>query len=136
MSDQEFGEVVSEIASSKGDPLASAEIFSRLKRSQLENEKLRVQLDFVKQNIELRKNFATWTKEIVTAWIVCLGASLLFLAVYRGVSGEKLFSDWILVTLLGTSTATIIGLPLVIIKGLFSSDENNEDKGKKDEDKG
>ena len=67
-------------------------------------------------------------EEIVTAWIICLGAALLFLAVYRGISGEKLFSDWILVTLLGTSTATIIGLPLVIIKGLFLNDKKNENR--------
>lgn len=127
MSDQAFEEVVSEIASSEQDPGSSAELFLRLKKLELENEKLKLQLELVKQNMELRSNFANWTREIVTAWIVFLGASLLFLAVYRGISGEKLFSDWILVTLLGTSTATIIGLPLVIIKGLFLDDKKDGD---------
>ena len=73
---------------------------------------------------KLQGDFAKWTREIVAAWIVGLGTFFVCLAIYRGNSGEELFSDWILALLLGTSTATIIGLPMVIIRGLFTNHKN------------
>ena len=85
-------------------------------------EDVEIQGEELKQ--KLQGDFAKWTREIVTAWIIGLGVFFVCLAIYRGNSGERLFSDWILAMLLGTSTATIIGLPLVIIKGLFSSEKN------------
>lgn len=82
-----------------------------------------------RQKRVLRRDFAVWTKGIVNRWIAGLAIFFLILTVCRIYNPKlRLFSDLVLVTLLGTSTATIIGLPLVIIKGLFPRDENNKDK--------
>ena len=87
--------------------------------------------------LELQKDFAGWTRKIVNRWIVGLVVFFAILAIYQIIweiccvgfnhcpeNSYLLFSNWVLITLLGASTATIVGLPLVVIKGLFSSDKN------------
>lgn len=101
---------------------AKARIAAKTDKGRTKEE---VEIEGEKLKQELQKDFAGWTRNIVNIWIIGLGVSLISLAIYRGSSGKELFSDWILALLLGTSTATIIGLPLVIIKGLFSERNSN-----------
>ncbi len=76
----------------------------------------------VKQDVEdkkhkrqLQRDFAGWGKWVVSIWLIFV--ALLLLA--HGFSFVN-FSDYVLITILGTTTICVLSLCFIIIKGLFS----------------
>ena len=95
------------------NPIDDAILAERTHANYIENEK---------QTRKLREKFATWTIGVVNAWIGILVIAFWLLALHKSFYPEvEIFSDFVLVTLLGTSTATILGLPYIILRGLFPS---------------
>lgn len=65
-----------------------------------------------KDNTNLRKWLTDWTITVVTIW--------LFLVILLISLNDGRFSDSVIITLLGTTTINILGLPYIIINRLFS----------------
>lgn len=81
-------------------------------RKWLENEDLR-------NNIQLRKYLAYWSFGIISVWIVIV-AIILF-------DNKCLeLSENIIITMLVTTTANILGLPIIVLRNLFPSKEKEE----------
>ena len=79
-----------------------------------------------KQRRELREKFGTWTRKTVIAWIIGLGVVLASARAGKGLLGKNIFSNSVLITLLGTTTATVLGLPYIILKGLFPERKDSD----------
>ena len=86
-----------------------------LKELRIKNERLEIENERLKNENRYRDMFVDWTIRLVTIFLCCTG---------RVVVMNETLSDGIKITLLWTTTATIIGLPYVIVKGLF----DNKDK--------
>lgn len=69
-------------------------------------------------NINLRKDLVPWMKWIVVAWLVFTGIIViidLFFSTFLG----KALNDAVLCALLTTTTANVLGLAIIVLKGLF-----------------
>ena len=71
------------------------------------------------QRLDHRERFATRTIELVNLYLI-----IVWVAVFINDS----LSDAIKITLLWTTTATVIWLPLVIVRWLFKNENNNSSK--------
>lgn len=67
-----------------------------------------------KQDTEFRKHFSNWVMSIVPTWLG-LTMVLLFLTGF----GCTRFSDTVVVALLTTTTANVLGLAFIVLKGMF-----------------
>ena len=81
-------------------------------REWLENEDLW-------NNIKLRKVLAYWSFGIITAWII-----LVAIVLFDNKCLE--LSENIIITMLVTTTANILGLPIIVLRNLFPSKEKEE----------
>lgn len=66
----------------------------------------------------LRKYSAVWVMVVVSVWLLVV----LLILILCGASVITIQSG-VLIALLGTTTANIIGLPLVLLKGLYPKEE-------------
>ena len=66
------------------------------------------------QDTEQRKNLATWVTAIITVWLV----SILIIFVCSG-CGVLVYESSVIIALLSTTTANIIALGVIVMKGLF-----------------
>lgn len=66
------------------------------------------------QNTKYRRYFSVWVMIIVPSWLV-LVLALLALCAFSVAA----LSDTVLVTLLATTTANILGLAFIVLKGMF-----------------
>lgn len=70
-------------------------------------------------------------RKYLVYWVMCLSSLWLIIVGYILCSvgfGYMVFSDTVLLMLLGTTTANVLGLPLIVLHGLFSNKsilENN-----------
>lgn len=71
------------------------------------------------QEIRLRERFARWARITVTVWLAFIGAFLIAAGAINFFFDKIPYSDAVLITLLGTTTANVIALTVLIIKGLF-----------------
>ena len=71
-----------------------------------------VSLQRFAEDTKLRRELAVWTYELITAWLITTFL-LLILSKCIGISNS------VLIALLTTTTANVLGLPLVVLKGLF-----------------
>ena len=81
-------------------------------------EEARLKNNAEKQRQYLQRSFGVWAKWTVSLWLVMITMIL----VWEGVAERAIYSDNVLITLLATTTANVIALTLVIIKGLFPAD--------------
>lgn len=68
-----------------------------------------------KQNRKQRSALAWWTFVLITAWLFFVGVALYIVA------RQSHLSDIVLCTLLTTTTANVLGLPFIILRGLFKT---------------
>ena len=79
----------------------------------IDKDTLKVQVnDRYRQDTKLRKIFSIWTFVIISTWIVATFVLLFF-------NSKLEIDNSVYIALLTTTTANIIGLPLVVLKGLF-----------------
>lgn len=77
------------------------------------------EIDRYKQNTEYRKNLTRWVMWTSVCW---LGFVAVILVLNSSINGFVL-SDAVLAVLLGTTTANVLGLALIVLKGMFSGSE-------------
>lgn len=64
-----------------------------------------------------RNILAFWTMAIICVWMIFIGVIVV-------ICGRHLFlSDVVLVALLGTTTATVLGLAAIVLRGYFKSNQ-------------
>lgn len=66
------------------------------------------------QDTKFRKHFSNWVMAIVPSWLL-LTMTLMFFTGFRLTS----FSDGVIVALLTTTTANVLGLAFIVLKGMF-----------------
>lgn len=64
-------------------------------------------------NIKHRKKLIKWGTRLSTCYLICVILILCYTMISKGLNSS------VLITLLGTTTAIVLGLPLVVLKGLF-----------------
>ncbi len=96
----------------------SVTVDDRAKKEQrdLSKERERAELKSLRQDIEQRARYARQIFRLICTWLVALLGVLVFQGF--GLSGFKL-SDSVLMTLIGGSTGSVLGLFLVVVRYLF-----------------
>ena len=72
------------------------------------------------QNMELRQQYAAKAFDVVRVWLGVI-ATILFL---QGLSDEFFLSDTVILALIGSTTAGVLGLPAIVLHNLFPSGKN------------
>lgn len=67
-------------------------------------------------NLKYRGMLVWWTTFLTSVYLIFV---VIFLCVYATKNNFK-FSENLMITLLATTTATVLGLPAIVLKGLFS----------------
>ncbi|MFK7002116.1 hypothetical protein V3470_14490 [Flavobacterium oreochromis] len=89
-----------------------------LQRAQI--QKLNSELDRYKEDTSLRSNLAKVFTLIISFWLL----AVILILVGNNCNHYNL-SDNVLITLMVTSTANVIGMMLIILRNLFPSNESN-----------
>lgn len=89
-----------------------------LLKQRLENKHAQTKIDEEEQKQELRREFATWAKWVVSIWLVFVTLVLIAVGICNYFS-ITLYPNTVLITLLASTTINVIALSMVIIKGLF-----------------
>lgn len=72
---------------------------------------------------QLRRHTAYWVMVVVSEWLL----AVICLIILTG-RGELQLDKTVLITLLGTTTINILGLPFVLLQGLYYKPTNNKKK--------
>ncbi len=84
-----------------------------------QKENFQIKNEDARQNKELRKQFAYWSKRTVNVYLVVVAIIL----ICSGVKGDWFkLSDTVLSVLLGTTTLNVLGMGYIVLKGLFPKD--------------
>ena len=85
-----------------------------------EEEEKKSEIERYKIDTELRKSLAKWSFWIITGWIIGVIVVLMLN------SHCFCLSDDVLKVILITTTANILGLPIIVLRNLFPLKENKE----------
>lgn len=83
-----------------------------------EQEKIRYS-----QDTKFRKHLTRWVMFIIPIWLY-----MVFQLLCKCANGQWHLSDVVLSTLLATTTANILGLANIVLKGMFLKEHRKEDK--------
>ncbi len=79
------------------------------------------------QEIKHRNILVYWVIGVVSIWLIIVLIILFKQGSFSLTLSESFnLSDKVIMTLLGTTTVNILGLPYIILKGLFKSDKDKE----------
>lgn len=87
-----------------------------------------VKLQRIHENTRARQRLEKWTTRIIVWYLIFVAMFLLAYSAIRFVWGVCVVSDVVIVTLLSSTTVTIIGLPLILLKGHFPNADNERTK--------
>ncbi len=90
----------------------------KAERQYLENEKSRIELGGLRQDIRARKLYAALFFALACAWVVVISVLLFFQGFGGGNLGFRL-SDSVLLAAIGSTTADIVGVVYVVANYLF-----------------
>lgn len=99
-----------------------------------ENISLSKQLTYmhrVVENTNARRRLERWSLRVIVWYLVIVG--IVVFASYLHITGRTLLQipNSIMIAILTTTTANIIGLGLIVLRGHFLAKENNEEDNKK-----
>lgn len=72
----------------------------------------------IETNIKLRLELVPWMRWIVIAWLIFTGVIVIADLIVTAILGRAL-SDAVVCALLTTTTANVLGLAVIVLKGLF-----------------
>jgi hypothetical protein len=98
-------------------PENSPSSFSDVDTQTLDTQIKYSELDRFKSNTKDRKWLAVWTAATVSVWLILVLLILIFNNSFLQLT------DTVLVTLLGTTTLNVLGLPFIVLRGHFLSSE-------------
>lgn len=75
------------------------------------------------QDTRFRKYLAIWVMWIVPVWLL----AVIVILILCGIEIFSLKSN-VLITLLATTTVNVLGLAYIVLKGLFTDPQNNQNK--------
>lgn len=76
----------------------------------------KVRIARLKENTEHRRNLVGWVKNLIPAYLIFI-LVLVFLSGFKCIPFA--LSDTVLVALLSTTTANVLGLAAIVLRGLF-----------------
>lgn len=85
------------------------------------NRRRQLQNESEEQKQKLQKEFAKWAKLIVSLWLIFIAILLVAAAVTSFLRQSQIFSDKVLITLLTATTVNVLGMVIIVIKGLFAN---------------
>ena len=91
-----------------------AEVFNNSNQNIATNSKYTLEEERFKQNTNTRLILSWWVIILITLWLAFTG----FVVVYKGTE----LSDAVMIALLTTTTANVIGLGFILLNGLFPRD--------------
>lgn len=92
-----------------------------LEQQRYDIEKLKEEVEGIKQDIAYRKHLTRWVMCIVPTWLIGV-----LLAVFLCASNVWELSDIAMSALLTTTTANILGLAYIVLKGMFPQKSEKE----------
>ena len=102
-----------------GASIMPQETLNDAKYDNIDNNDLKQQKgERYKQDTKYRKHLTCWVMHIVSLWLF-----LVIILVYFCGFNLCWLSDWAITALLGTTTANILGLAYIILKGMFQTNK-------------
>lgn len=102
---------------------------SKVNSKTLEEQERAAAVGRFEDDTQHRKKLVGWIKILIPVYLACIGVILFLVGLYdfqlalfsRAISLKFGFilSDTVLVALLGTTTANVIGLAAIVLRGLF-----------------
>ena len=89
------------------------------------SEKIDPPTERYKDTSQLRRHTGYWVMIVVSQWLFVV----ICLVILVGLNSLEL-NDSVIITLLGTTTVNIIGLPFVLLKGLYPQDKEGQSSAK------
>lgn len=77
--------------------------------------------DRYKQDTKWRDRLAWWVIGVTSSWMLII----LLILVIKGFCSTFDLEKEVLITLLATTTATVLGLPLIVLRGIFSEGKHH-----------
>jgi hypothetical protein len=100
------------------DALRMAEIDLALKNEEL--RKIRIENDDKKDLIEHKKGMIQWTQRVVGVYLLFVACVFIYYIVFQVYLAEEPgIPQEVIITLLASTTASIVGLPFAINKSIF-----------------
>lgn len=81
----------------------------------------RVTLDRYKQDTKWRDLLAKWVVRVTSIWMF----TILVILLIKGFCSTFDLEKEVLITLLATTTANVLGLPLIVLRGIFSEGKHH-----------
>ena len=81
--------------------------------------------------LQLKEDIFKWTQKVVKYYLIFVGVLISFVAIRMPLVSEYVsidLTDGVVITLLATTTATIVGLVALIITSLFPKDQKDKQK--------
>ena len=81
--------------------------------------------------LQLKEDIFKWTQKVVKYYLIFVGVLISFVAIRIPLVSEYVsidLTDGVVITLLATTTATIVGLVALIITSLFPKDQKDKQK--------
>jgi len=103
---------------------SSAEDFYEIQQKQQEEkhqqelEKLKQEVKRMEENTYERKSLSYWVRCVIPSWLSFTAISFIL----NGFNIIKI-SESVMITLLGTTTANVLGLGYILLKGLFPDEK-------------
>lgn len=85
----------------------------------LDEQEKKLRNKAIDQDIKHRNILVYWVMSVVSVWLIAVVLIIVFC---------RNLTDTVKVTLLTTTTINILGLPFIILKGLFGDKDNNKEK--------
>jgi hypothetical protein len=114
---------LSVISAGKTPPSNDPDERFREEKRELELESSRTQIEGEKSDITAKRQYAKGTFLLVVSWIFLVFVILLFQGF--AVRGFKL-SDSVLLAAIGSTTANVIGMLVIVLKNIFPSKEKDK----------
>lgn len=97
-----------------GDDLDALSLGEQEKKHK--NNKIKAEGERYSGDTEIRKNLAYWSASLVSIYLLVVFLILVL---------SSDISENVLITLLTTTTINVLGLMLIVLKGLFEKEKNN-----------
>ncbi len=109
----------------KTRPRAVGEENAYLKGKDLELETKRLKNEQLRQNIKERKRYAGAIFVVICLWLVVVTAIVALSGISRDEEEKRLLnlSDNVLIALVGTTTANVLGVLVIVVKYIFKDDD-------------
>ena len=74
-----------------------------------------------REDTKHRRNLSTWAAVVVSVWLMAVLSILFIITFNTECTGDCQLSDTVLVALLSTTTLNVLGMMVIVLRGLFEN---------------